>query len=88
MGRAIGRPCRCFAQLTRRMAFIPGSAEARFSLLYVEDLARFLAARLADDAQGLIEVDDGHGGYGWPDLLPIAGRARAGRRRRFTCRNG
>ena len=63
-----------FAQLTRRTAFVPGSAKTRFSLLYVEDLAKFLTARLADDAQGLIEVDDGHGGYGWPDLLQIAGR--------------
>ncbi|MGE0149399.1 MAG: NAD-dependent epimerase/dehydratase family protein [Parvibaculaceae bacterium] len=64
-----------FAQLARGTAFIPGSAKARFSLLYVEDLVKFLAARLADDAEGLIEIDDGRGGYGWPDLLAMAGRS-------------
>jgi nucleoside-diphosphate-sugar epimerase len=64
------------AQLTRRTAFIPGSAAARFSLLYVEDLVKFLTARLADDAQGLIEIDDGKPrGYGWPDLLALAAQS-------------
>ena len=62
-----------FAQLTRRIAFIPGTRQARFSLLFVEDLAKFLLDRLADDSHGLIEIDDGRPrGYDWSDLLVIA----------------
>lgn len=62
-----------FAQLTRRVAIIPASAKARFSLLYAEDLAKYLTARLADEAIGLSEIDDGRpGGYGWRDLFESA----------------
>lgn len=61
------------AQFTRRFAIIPAAAQARVSLLYAEDLATFLVARLADETQGLIEIDDGKpDGYGWPDLLKSA----------------
>ncbi len=61
------------AQFTRRIAIIPGSAKARFSLLYVGDLAKFIEARLADDMPGLHEIDDGRPrGYGWPDLFDLA----------------
>ncbi len=61
------------AQFTRRFAIIPGRSKARFSLLYVEDLARFLLTRLSDGREGLCEIDDGRPhGYGWPDLLAIA----------------
>lgn len=60
-------------QLTRKVAVIPGSAQARFSLLYAEDLAKFILARLEDDAQGLCEIDDGRPrGYGWRDILDLA----------------
>jgi nucleoside-diphosphate-sugar epimerase len=63
-------------QLTRRTAFIPGTPKARFSLLYVEDLAKFLMARLSDDMQGLVEIDDGRPqAYGWPDLLALAAQS-------------
>jgi nucleoside-diphosphate-sugar epimerase len=63
-------------QLTRRTAFIPGGAQARFSLLYAEDLAKFLLARLADKAQGLVEIDDGKPqAYGWRDLLALAAQS-------------
>lgn len=62
-----------FAQLTRRLAIIPTGARARFSLLYAEDLAKYLMARLEDEATGLREIDDGRPqGYGWPDLLKSA----------------
>lgn len=61
------------AQFTRRFAVIPAGVQARFSLLYAEDLAKFLVARLADETPGLIEIDDGRpNGYGWPDLLKSA----------------
>lgn len=64
------------AQFTRRTAFIPGSAAARFSLLYVEDLVKFLMVRLGDEAHGLLEIDDGRPhGYGWPDLFELAAEA-------------
>lgn len=61
------------AQLAKRTAFIPGSARARFSLLYVDDLVTYLTARVDDEAQGLVEIDDGKPkGYGWPDLFALA----------------
>lgn len=61
------------AQLTRRLAVIPANPEARVSLIYVEDLANYLIARLADEMTGLHEIDDGKpGGYGWPDLFKSA----------------
>jgi len=69
-------------QLTRRIAVIPGSAQARFSLLYVDDLVKFILARLADDAQGLVEVDDRRPrGYGWSDLLDLAATVEGHRAR-------
>lgn len=58
------------AQFTRRLAVLPANPEARISLIYVEDLANYLIARLVDEMAGLHEIDDGRpGGYGWPDLL-------------------
>ena len=64
------------AQFTRRTAFIPGTPRLRFSLLYADDLAKYLSLRLADEAQGLIEIDDGRpDGYGWPDLLRMAAQS-------------
>ena len=61
------------AQFTRRRAVIPAAAHARVSLLFAEDLATFLVARLADESQGLAEIDDGKpNGYGWPELLRSA----------------
>ncbi|MGE3873329.1 MAG: NAD-dependent epimerase/dehydratase family protein [Parvibaculaceae bacterium] len=70
------------AQFTRHTAFIPGSAQARFSLLYVDDLAKYLGERLADDAQGLIEIDDGRPqAYGWPDLFAMAAESEGHRAR-------
>lgn len=72
------------AQFTRRTAFIPGSAKARFSLIYAGDLVKYLLARLGDDAQGLIEVDDGRpGAYGWPDLLAMAAESEGHTARAF-----
>jgi nucleoside-diphosphate-sugar epimerase len=67
------------AQLTRRIAFIPGSPRSRFSLLHVGDLARLIAELIDEDPRGIHEIDDGtKGGYSWPDVLAIA-EASAGR---------
>jgi nucleoside-diphosphate-sugar epimerase len=63
-------------ELTHGVAMIPGRRAARFSLLYVEDFARILGDAVASDAAGLLDVCDGTpGGYGWDDLIAIAGEA-------------
>lgn len=70
-----------FAQLHRGLLAAPAPRAARFSLIFVADLARLLA-RLALApfvASRPIEPEDGRGGYGWSDLAAIAGRV-SGRR--------
>ena len=63
-----------FRQIQRGLLLVP-AADARFSLLYVDDLAEIVAQLL--DAPGwngeVIEPDDGRGGYRWTDLARIAG---------------
>jgi nucleoside-diphosphate-sugar epimerase len=63
-----------FRQIQRGLLLVP-AAEARFSLLYVEDLAQIVAHLLeAPSWNGeVIEPDDGRGGYCWTDLARIAG---------------
>jgi nucleoside-diphosphate-sugar epimerase len=63
-----------FRQIQRGLLLVP-AAKARFSLLYVEDLAQIVAHLLdAPDWNGeVIEPDDGRGGYCWTDLARIAG---------------
>jgi nucleoside-diphosphate-sugar epimerase len=61
---------------------VAGPEDARFSLIYVEDLAEAVAALLEQREwlQGPFELDDGRpGGYRWPDVLAAAGRV-CGRR--------
>ena len=67
--------------MRRGLALLPGPAAARFSLLYVEDLARLVSRLLAgDSAWGRIhEPDDGKpGGYTWADLLTAVAQLRGG----------
>jgi nucleoside-diphosphate-sugar epimerase len=63
-----------FRQMYKGLLFVP-AANARFSLLYVEDLAEIVAQLLQRPRwDGLvIEPDDGSGGYRWGDLARIAG---------------
>ena len=63
-----------FRQIQKGLLLVP-AAEARFSLLYVEDLAEIVACLLdAPRWNGeVIEPDDGRGGYCWTDLARIAG---------------
>ena len=63
-----------FRQIQRGLLLVP-AADARFSLLYVEDLAEIVAHLLeAPSWNGeVIEPDDGRGGYRWTDLARIAG---------------
>jgi nucleoside-diphosphate-sugar epimerase len=63
------------AALTRRSAWLPGTADARFSLLHVGDLAHALAmlSIIAQPSAANYEIDDGRpGGYGWPDVEAAA----------------
>ena len=62
-----------------------GPADARLSLIHVEDLANAVGALLADEqGAGLIaEVDDGGGGYTWREMIEAAADA-FGRRVRIV----
>ncbi|MCZ6763592.1 MAG: SDR family NAD(P)-dependent oxidoreductase, partial [Alphaproteobacteria bacterium] len=60
--------------------------EARFSLIYVADLAAALAALAGAPRQGgaILELDDGRaGGYGWDDLADAAAALLDRRMRRI-----
>lgn len=56
------------AALQKHIAFIPGTADARFSLLYVRDFAEVISDFAANNATGFFEIDDLSGGYSWADL--------------------
>ena len=62
-----------------------GSADARLSLIHVEDLANAVGAVLADEgsARLIAEVDDGGGGYSWREMIEVAAAA-FGRRVRIV----
>ena len=67
-----------FRQLARRFLLIPAPSDARFSLLFVEDLAGLVDRLLEAPRWGgaTLEPDDGRpGGYAWHDLAAIAGRS-------------
>ncbi len=67
-------------ELTRPVAAIPGTADARFSLIHGTDLARIIVAAVEGTETGIHEVSDGRaGGYAWPDLIGIAEHHRGGR---------
>jgi nucleoside-diphosphate-sugar epimerase len=63
-----------FRQIQRGLLLVP-AADARFSLLYVEDLAEIVAHLLDGPSWNgeVIEPDDDRGGYCWTDLARIAG---------------
>jgi nucleoside-diphosphate-sugar epimerase len=57
----------------------PGPPAARFSLLYVDDLAAAVAQWLArsEPVQGIFELHDGRvGGYGWNDVVTVVAQLR------------
>jgi 2-alkyl-3-oxoalkanoate reductase len=62
-----------FRQIQKGLLFVP-AADARFSLLYVDDLAEIVAHLLDGPSWNgaVIEPDDGSGGYRWTDLARIA----------------
>ena len=63
-------------QLSRPLAFVPGRADMRVSLIHVRDLAAALAVLVEDVRAGageVLEVDDGKpGGYTWEDMRRMA----------------
>lgn len=67
-----------FRGIARGRLVVPGDRNARFSLLYVEDLAELVAELVSAQglAGGVLEPDDGRdGGYDWPALAEIASQA-------------
>lgn len=59
--------------LTQTFAVIPGNSTSRFSLIYVDDLARVIVEAAEASRTGTVELDDGQRqGYGWKDLAQIA----------------
>jgi nucleoside-diphosphate-sugar epimerase len=74
-----------FRQLKRGLLIVPAAPDARFSLIYVEDLAELVLQLLETDEWSgrVLEPDDGRaGGYRWQDLAEMAGR-QLGRRVRM-----
>jgi 2-alkyl-3-oxoalkanoate reductase len=71
-----------FRQLRKGVLFVPAVAEARFSLIYVSDLAEMIVQLLETPGWdgSTFELHDGReNGYCWQDLAEIAGR-QLGRR--------
>ena len=56
--------------LMSHTAFIPGSVDARFAMVHVEDVARALVASV-DGATGVFELHDGSDGHTWPEMISI-----------------
>jgi nucleoside-diphosphate-sugar epimerase len=62
-----------FRSLTGRLALVPSTVQARFSLVFVADVARMLAAAVGDQREGIAEISDGKpGGYSWGELARVA----------------
>jgi nucleoside-diphosphate-sugar epimerase len=57
--------------LMSRIAIIPGSPTAQFSMVHVDDVARGLVDAALNKVSGVFEIDDGSNGYCWPDLVAI-----------------
>ena len=67
-----------FRLLSRPLAVLPGSSRSRFSVIFVDDLARLVATLVERPRWNgdVMEPDDGHpDGYAWEDLATIAGRS-------------
>ncbi len=65
--------------MVRGLVPVIGDRDARFSLIYVDDLARAALAALTASgvSQRLFELDDGHrGGYSWQEVIDIASSYR------------
>ncbi len=68
--------------MERGIAFVLGSDNARFSMLYVDDLAEAIQKWLLQEncPGGVFELHDGHpNGYSWKDVTDTVGRLSAKR---------
>lgn len=68
--------------MKRGIAFVLGSGNARFSMLYVDDLAGAIRKWLLKEncPRGVFELHDGHpNGYSWKDVIDTVGRLSAKR---------
>jgi nucleoside-diphosphate-sugar epimerase len=66
-----------FRAMAKGFAPVPGTPDARFSMLFVDDLAGAVLAWLRSDrvANGVYTIDDGRaGGYTWYDVAHIVSR--------------
>ena len=71
--------------MTRGIAFVLGSDESRFSMLYVDDLADAIQNWLIKDGlpEKVFELHDGRpGGYSWKDVIDVVSGLSA---RRVQC---
>ncbi len=60
-------------ELTRPIAMLPTTADTRFSLLHVSDMARVLTEACEARREGVFELSDGKAeGYSWGELCAIA----------------
>lgn len=63
--------------MTRGFAFVLGTGQARFSMLYVDDLAEAIRKCLLNERlpNGAFELHDGHpDGYSWQQIIDSVGR--------------
>ena len=63
-----------FRLMSRGIAPVPGSSDARFSMLHVEDIAALVLAwlRQSTPAGGVFALDDGKaGGYSWQEVSAV-----------------
>lgn len=59
--------------MTKGVAPILGASTARFSLLFVDDLARAVAQAIRGDERGIFELHDGkEQGYDWEEVIAVA----------------
>jgi nucleoside-diphosphate-sugar epimerase len=66
-----------FRAMARGIAPVPGEPRARFSMLFVDDLAAAVLAWIASGqaGNGIFTLDDGReGGYDWRDVAAIVGQ--------------
>ncbi len=66
-----------FRAMGRGIAPVPGSMDARFSMVFVEDLAAAVLAWLRCErfTSGVYSIDDGRsGGYDWPEVAETVSR--------------
>ncbi len=71
--------------MARGFAFVPGSGDSRFSMLYVDDLAEAIQKWLLKDglSKKVFELHDGRpDGYSWKDVIEAVGNLN---RRRVQC---